>query len=308
MNPTNVKRMLSIQAPDLYYASEPTINEKTIYINASSVDVIQSCLRKSHYLIERNLKRSGDESEAQLFGSAIHAGLAVFYGCDPGSRVLSDVLDAFMAYESRLQGAAGTKRSVENGRKILEEYFKIYAADPWVSYVDASGPFVERSFEVPFGRVGNTRVVAFGAIDAILKNTETGELVVCDHKTTSTLGSQFYQQVKPRTQFGLYSWAARAMGIPTKSVMMNGIQVAKTKTEFARVFADYGPEEDNELRLTIYDAATKYMSAVGSQIFPMSTSQCSSWGGCQYHEICSAKAAQREYVIQSIYGVQNVQS
>jgi hypothetical protein len=305
MNPTNVKRMLSIHAPDPYYAVQKV--NKTIYINASSASVIQECMRKAHYLLERDLRSSFDESEAQIFGTAIHAGLAKLYSNPPGSRVLSDVLDAFSAYENRLVQAEGTKRSAANGRKILEEYFKVYKEDPWIGYTDSSGAFIERPFEIQFGETAGYQVVVFGTIDAILQNVETGELVVCDHKTTSTLGTNFYQQVKPRLQFALYAWAMRSSLLPIRSVMMNGIQVAKTKQEFARVFADYGPDEDAELRMTIYDVVNRYLTAVSTQTWPMSTSNCAQWGGCQYHEICSAKAAQREYVIQSNYpGVQNV--
>lgn len=302
MNP-NAKRMLSIQSPDPYYSPDKTT--KKVFINASSVTVIQECLRKAHYLLERNLSASSDESEAQTFGSAIHAGLAVFYSHRPSDRVLADVINAFDAYGDRLSGSQGTKRSVENGRKILEGYFSTYKDDPWVTYQDSSGPFVERQFELPFGRVGGYDITVFGTIDAVLRNIETGEIAVVDHKTTSSLGDQFYKQLKPRLQFAMYSWAVRSMGIPAKSFMMNGIQVAKTKQEYVRLFADYGPDDDEELRIAVSDAVTRYLWATGNKIYPMTTGACASYGGCQYHEICSARANQREFVIQSKYGVQN---
>ena len=69
------------------------------YINSSSVDLIQTCRRKAYYALERNL-RGGDESEAQLFGTAIHRAMEAFYGApvEGGERrlTLEQFQDAFV--------------------------------------------------------------------------------------------------------------------------------------------------------------------------------------------------------------------
>ena len=187
------------------------------------------------------------------------------------------------------------KRSIDNGAKILTRYFEVYENDPWVSYRDAEGPFVERSFELPWGSN-----YIHGTIDCILKNTQTGELVVCDHKTATSL-SDLANRVKPNVQFSIYAWAANQMGIPVNRVMVNGIQVAKTKSDFVRIFTDRNDEDYQEMRDTVNSAVRTYMASMDTGSWPQNTSSCSNYGGCQYLELCSLGSELRKNAIAQIY-------
>jgi PD-(D/E)XK nuclease superfamily len=271
-------------------------NGSVYYVNASSVDILTTCPRKAEYSIKRKMRKE-EEGEALVFGSAIHSALEAFYKATPGTRTLSEMVEAFNQAAGELHYLPETeKRSVSNGHKILGRYFSTYGNDPWVTYVDEKGPFVERSFELPF----KDNLYVHGQIDCALQNTETGEVVICDHKTTSSC-SDLINRVKPNTQFSLYAWAAVQMGLPVKRVMVNGIQVAKTKSDFLRIFTDRGEDDFRELELSLDYAVHLYNRFDQSEAWPMNTSSCSNYGGCQYLSICQLDRKLRESAIQSIY-------
>ena len=272
------------------------------YINSSSVDLIQSCRRKAYYALERNL-RGGDESEAQLFGTAIHKAMEAFYGAhiENGVRqlTLEQFQDAFV--DAAVQGLGhlpeSDKRSIANGKKILEKYWSIYQNDPWQVVRDESGPVVERKFELSL----TPSIILHGQIDCLLQNVETKEIVVCDHKTSSSLGSDFLNRIKPNIQFSIYSWAAHKLGFSVNRVMVNGIQVAKTKIDLLRIFTDRTKEDFEEMWQTINESVELYKNSQKRDIWPINSSSCSSWGGCQYRDICSLNKAFRETAIEQIY-------
>jgi PD-(D/E)XK nuclease superfamily len=263
------------------------------FINSSSAEIINTCLRKAQYALKRNLRREG-ESDALTFGTAIHAALAAFYN---GQRDLEYIHKIFEHEAKPLAHLDNDKRSIANGKKILERYVATYENDPWTVYYDDKGPFIERSFELPL----TSKVTVHGTIDCILKNTETGELVVCDHKTTSTV-SDLINRVKPNLQFSIYAWAANQLGIPVTRVMVNGIQVAKTKSDFVRIFTDRTEEDFQEMRMSLADAVNRYNFATTMNTFPQNSGSCANWGGCPYLEICQTGMEHREAMIAQIYG------
>lgn len=273
------------------------------YINSSSVEIIQTCRRKAQYALSRNL-RGEDESEALLFGTAIHMALEAFYSAPivNGERqlTLEQFQDAFVdvAVQSLGHLPDSDKRSVANGKKIIEKYWEVYQNDPWVVVKDAQGPVVERKFEFESRIPG---VVIHGQIDCLLQNVETGEIVVCDHKTSSSLGSDFMNRIKPNTQFSIYAWAAQVMGYKVSRVMVNGIQVAKTKTDLMRVFTDRTEIDLMEMFETIEDSVNLYKQSEERNLWPINSASCGQWGGCQYRDICSLSAPFRETAIQQIY-------
>lgn len=271
------------------------VKDGTIYINASSIEIINTCRRKAQYALDLGLRRE-DESEALTFGTAIHAALEKFYSSE--SRNLDEILLAFNDAAVPLLHVPPTeKRSIDNGAKILRRYFEIYENDPWVAYVDEKGPFVEREFEVRFADH-----VLHGKVDAVLRNTETGELVVCDHKTATSL-SDLGRRANPNLQFSLYVWALREMGLPVSRMMVNGIQVAKTKSEFVRIFTERNADDFAEMFDTILAAVETFEKSKLTNAWPMNPVSCSHYGGCQYLDICSLNKRLRPAAIAQVYGV-----
>lgn len=288
-----MKRMMEI---------DTRFDEPVYKINSSSADLIHTCRKKAFYALKVGA-RPDTESSALLFGSALHKALEAFYITPPECRSLQFVTDTFVDYASATKLAelpSDDKRSIKNGQKIIEKYFQVYASDPWVTVVDKRGPVVERSFE--FKADNYDGLYLHGQIDALMQNTETGEVVVVDHKTSSSLGSDFMNRIKPNLQFSTYAWAANKMGFNVGRVMVNGIQVAKTKTDLVRVFTERTKEDFREMEETFFEARRLYHYSDTYNTWPLNSLACSHWGGCPYREVCALPEAQRKNALEVLAG------
>lgn len=316
MNKPEAKEMLS-------YSNDG--NKVSIKINYSSLSLIYECMRKTDYTLNQKLK-SEHEPEALTFGSSIHKALEHWYQLPVSSRLLTSKSDLeqaeqlsfrhgleqdyglspleslrqFMINSHNLMGLADTdKRSVVNGVKILLAYFKHYANDALVVVRDDKGPLIERKFSYPLLRSDSLDIDYFGTIDVVLRNEQTGLILVTDHKTTASLGQQFYSRLKPNHQYTGYILGAREiLGLDTNLFMVNGIQVAKTKHEFARQVTERTEEDFQELRFAVYQAAHMYMYAKQMNVWPQNApNPCSNYGSCSYIDVCSVPNKLKESVI-----------
>lgn len=301
-----------------------------VRINYSSLELIQTCLRKAHYSLNRNLKPA-DESEALAFGSAIHKGLEHWYQLDPKERELpkalheeADLMAAGQNLEAKARHGAleairqfvmsrrevlsrlpqDDKRSLASGVRILKAYFKHYANDGFIVASDDKGPLIERTFSFRLADSPHLAIDYFGTIDVILRNTDTGLLVVCDHKTTASLGKEFYDRCRPNFQYsGYVAGAKKALGVNTNLFLINGIQTLKTKTEFARQITERTEDDFHELEIAVGWRVNEWLHATKHDCYPQTTpNPCSMYGGCQYRGICEVPAAIKGNVIEARYG------
>lgn len=276
--------------------------------------------------------RNETESEALTFGKAMHKALEHWYCLPEDQRALTkehaefaDTLISKSAVELNelaYDGAIGSiqafvksaqpllwlgdsdARSISNGVKILKAYFKHYINDGMEIVRNAEGePLVECEVKFEMYQDENVVIEFFGTVDAIMRNKISGHVMVVDHKTTKTLGSQFYNRIKPNHQYTGYLWGAReSLGIDTHMFMVNGIQVAKTKSEFARQTTERYQEDYNELQATVVNAVRQLLWAIEANNFPMyAPNPCTNYGSCPYLDICSSPANLRETIIQAKY-------
>lgn len=271
--------------------------------------------------------KNNTESEATLFGSAIHKALEHWYCLPEEERSLSDKdskladtlvntkpndilipgalgsIQHFCAKASPLLWLGeGDKRSPANGIKILKAYFKHYIDDGLEVVLDAEGkPLIEREVEFKLYEDDSLIINYHGTIDMVVKNKISGHTMVADHKTTSTLGSQFYNRIKPNHQYTGYVMAAqRCLGIDTNMFLVNGIQVAKTKAEFARQTTQRNQEDFNEMTQAVLHSIHTLLGCIESNNFPMSApNSCTNYGSCTYLDICSSPASLRDTIISS---------
>lgn len=325
----------SAQPPKEMLTLEKTGNKLLVRINFSSLDLIQTCLRKAHYALNMNLKAK-EESSALAFGTSIHKALEHWYQLPVEERVLPKSLDEeaeLMGFGQGLEEPArhgaleairqfclarpqvlsqlpeGDKRSLPAGVRILKAYFRHYAQDGFTVYKDNNGPVLERRAELALPgeltMADGTQVVIvyFGTIDVVLQHRDSGVICVADHKTTSALGQEFYQRCKPNHQYSGYVWLAQqSLGIDTKMFMINGIQTAKTKTEFARQITERTGDDFQELHMAVYQAVDRFLRAENFG-YPMTApNPCSMYGGCQYRKICELPEALKPQVIKLEYG------
>lgn len=323
--------MSMTQAPSLGTQSPPKemlsitrdpAGRPLVRINFSSLDVIQTCKRKAHYLLDRKLKNNV-EASATLFGSAIHKGLEAWYlrpiaerrpaspKCDgeiPGGKCSCPRCDTIRGFLSKAEPLynldLSDKRHPSSGIRILDDYIRKFLDDPFEVLQDAAGrPMVECTLEAVISDTPAAQITLFGTIDVILRNVQYDTILVTDHKTTSSLGVEFYKRIKPNHQYtGYILLVKEALGLAVEGFLVNGIQVAKTKTAFARQFTHRDEADFAELRAALVAGVTEYLACKVTGIWPQSApNPCSMYGGCAYHSICEVNPVLREQVIKSLY-------
>lgn len=329
--PSDASLPIPSQAPkEMLSVSRSDEGRTKVRINSSSLALIQECPRKVKYVLkERWVAES--ESPATLFGSAIHKALEVYYSVVPEVRgplpkfeelelmsfghpapsegLLYKCTSAFLEKAQPLSPLpTEDKRSLQSGVWLLWNYFKAYLDDPYVTYVDEKGPFVERPFSFILLQTPTLEVEYFGQIDLILQNKATGDLLVCDHKTSSIVGNDFYNRLKPNHQYTGYLLGAReAFGIKTDSFLINCLQVKEkpkttrgTPPHLPRQITTRTEEDYQEFREVIKHAANTFIHWEETQEWPLGpTNVCANYGGCSFLPVCSAPFSLRENILKS---------
>lgn len=308
-----------------------------VWINSSSLSILQSCPRKSYYLLERNL-RSRVESPPLVFGNAIHKALELFYSlpredremppdfADEAARLVHNIADlenpetlhplyaavaAFAQAAKPLQMLPDTdKRSLGSGAWLLSHYFKTYLNDEFTIYKDASGPITERTFRMKLVETEGLAIMLFGTIDFVLWNARTGEILPGDHKTSSQMGSEFMNRIKPNHQYTGYLLGAReVLGLDCEKFLVNGIQVKPkpltargTPPNFLRQITVRNETDFAEFRTVVLEAVQNFLRWKSTNIWPLGpVDACAMWGGCNFLDVCSAPTALRENIIEGKY-------
>ena len=332
-NPSDVAPEIPASAPKEMISVRREGSRTFVRINSSSVSVIQECLRKAKLSLHEGW-RSETESPATLFGSGIHAALEVFYRGAREERILPRfekmellafggrlpdadmgnlILRATRAFLDRTEALKTLpetdKRSHMNGVYILHEYFKTWIDDPYVAHIDEKGePYVERPFTFRLHESDGLVVDYFGTIDLVVRHVTTGEILVCDHKTSSVVGNDFYNRLKPNHQYtGYLLGAKRGLGLDATGFLVNCLQV-KEKPKTSRGSAPHFPrqvttrdEDDfNEFRDAVVTAALEYVSARRIGVWPIGpVNACATYGGCSFLSVCSAPTSMRQSIIKS---------
>jgi hypothetical protein len=308
----DTKEMLRVQYEEYKFPSGNGHVRPVVYINNSSLDLIMTCPRKAYYLLERKLV-SAEEAAAKIFGLAIHKGLQVYYGEPRETRnTPGNIERAVLAFEGAAmplttQVDVTDKRSPGNGARILEKYFKSYADDNYAIVRDEKGePYVERRFEFVLVDTPDLKIILFGTIDVILQELTSKVIYVTDHKTTSALGTEFNNRVKPNHQYtGYVMGAQKAFGLKTNLFMVNGIQVAKTKIEFSRLITDRNEDDFAEFTQTVTHAVKLYLDCKAKNEWAMNApNPCTMYGGCAYRILCSSAPSLREQMIPGLFNKQ----
>lgn len=303
----------------------------TVRINSSSLGIILSCPRKAYYSLHRNF-RARSESPALTFGTAIHKALEVFYSHPRAERTiplkfkeLSDLLafddtDApvsehflFTAIRAFVKAAqplralpASDKRSIPNGIWTLQQYFITYINDPYVVYADEAGPVTERTAETLLFDSPTLRIILFGTLDVVLRHEQNGNVLPADHKTSSIIGSDFFNRLKPNHQYtGYLVLAQRALGLTTNEFLVNCLQVkpkpvtARGKdSHFTRQVTTRSEQDIQEFVESVTWAVRSYLEWMRSGVWPIGhVNECTTYGGCGFLDVCSAPGALRENIL-----------
>ena len=161
-------------------------------------------------------------------------------------------------------------------------------------------PAVELSFkmELDWGVRGQPYLLC-GHLDRVVNFI--GGAYVMDRKTTSsTIGSNFFDQYDPDNQMSLYSLAAKVIyKTPVKGVIIDGVQIAVGFSRFSRGFT-YRTEAQLEEWLN----DTRSWLALAEQYataghWPMNDKSCHHYGGCPFRKVCSKSPEVRGTFLES---------
>lgn len=318
-------------AHEMLSVSQSPDQRPVVRINYSSLDIIQTCPRKASYLLDRKL-RSRNESPALLYGSAIHKALEVFYShparertiprdflkhaelipanvVPPTDHFLYTAIREFCRIAEPLKALPDdNKRSLNTGIWTLFNYFQTYIQDPYVIYCDDNGPVVERKFSLPIYSGSLFDIELFGTIDAVLRHDHTGVILPCDHKTSSVVGMDFYNRLRPNHQYtGYLLGAQRVLGLETDSFMVNCIQVKPRPVttrgqapHFPRQITKRNEQDFSEFIDVLVAAVGQYLNWKKSGVWPLGpTNSCANYGGCQFLDVCGAPASLRPAIIEN---------
>lgn len=326
---SEAKKMLTI-------STCPDTEKQLVEVNNSSLSLLLACGRKSNYILKRKL-HADSASPALVFGSAIHAALEVFYSVphehrsipenffahwediafgqlspnDPslGDHFIYKALAKFIEANASLAVLADAdKHSTSTGVWLLKEYFETYINDQYVVYVDEKGPFTERTVEHVVYEDDKLIIKLFGTIDVVLKDLHTKQILPADHKTSSQLGTDFFNRLKPNHQYTGYLLLCReALGLDTNFFLVNALQ-KKTRPKtarglpphFARQITSRDEQDFSEFKNTLIWAVKNYLTWDESDFWPMGqVNECAAWGGCQFLDVCAAPTELRENMLKA---------
>jgi len=200
------------------------------------------------------------------------------------------------------------KRSLSSGVWTLGHYFNVYANDRYAVARDEHGPMIERDFTLTLHEEVGLRIVLFGRIDLILRNMVTGQRLPADHKTSSQMGADFFNRIKPNHQYtGYVLGAEQVLGEPVSEFLINGIQVKPRPLTarggpptFSRQITTRTPEDFTEFRDVVVEATKRYLGWAASGVWPLGpVDACASWGRCEFLDVCSAPNALRTNILRS---------
>jgi len=304
------------------------LTDGILFIDNSSLSVINDCLRKSSYKLALKKKQARDET-ALKFGGIMHKVLEQRYGFDDYAMVTDAatkrMFDRAVAEFSQWSPPGDDFRNIECAVNCIQKYNLHYLVEPFdiIQVNDKKG--METPFAVPLTEleindtvwvkdtteeeikqvyIKTLPVIFTGKIDLVVKDA-TG-LWVMDHKTSSIGGGNFFADFYTSMQFKGYIWALRSI-LDTKAyasgVIINGIINRRpTRTgkscEFLRDKIGLDPAHIDEWKESFIRTIDLYISCVIAQDFPMQTSMCiHKYGRCEFYDVCILPPQQRAMML-----------
>lgn len=279
-----------------------------------------SCPRKFFYGMVLNRRRQGVTPPALAFGTSWHSALEAHYKTGGDRSAVEMAIVTSWEQHDR----PDDHRTMQRVLSCYDQYcnhWGDHALDTarngrTVGYPE--NPMVEIPVELawPGGAHPYT-----GKIDRIIEIN--GLYYVEDHKTTSQLGAQYFQQYDPNNQMMGYAWLAQKLtGLRIAGVRINALGVLKTQTKLAREIVSFSKERLEEWaenynawvdRLeksyaTMEERATieheKIREGLLLSAFPHNFMACSGkYGMCQYASVCAFQPARRNYVLETEFSL-----
>lgn len=220
-------------------------------------------------------------SSALGFGGAFHEGLAVWYKTHDLAAALTAIAQSWDDTVS-----IDDYRTKEKCIQVMIEYVKRYPQENFQVVGFPEHPMIEVPFCLDTGMTTDDgEPIEYGGIFDGLVDFN-GQIWVFEHKTTSQLGSYYFDQFKPNNQVTGYIWAAAQLsGRKVSGAIINAIGVYKTgATKFERGMTARH-EQDLSEWLANVRLVCNQIKRSEREGFSLSTNACTLYGKCEYHSV-----------------------
>ncbi len=280
----------------------------TIIIDATSSKE-SDCQMKFNYMNIQGLRREKVKSSLS-FGSAVHLGIATYLKEKDRSKAMMAAQEYFLMAPTEFKD--NDYRTASLLKRVLDEYFATYGE---FDMFKTKPEYVELPFALPFHKSDGVEFVLSGVVDALGSYLDR-EVVFKDIKTSSSnYPDSYLAEYYMSFQMMTYAWAIRELGWCNyyPPVMIDGIfmragykskktgEVGESSIGFKRSgLIDYRSDLIEEHINWLHERCELIAASVRAGKFSRNFSRCiTTFGPCEYYNVCSAQEAYREGLIQS---------
>jgi hypothetical protein len=309
----------------------PNSDDYLLVLDNTALTKFKECpLSAAHYLVYG--REAHAKNAALSFGSAIHVGLESILRGEDDATTTAAVLKFF----SENPPPPDEYRTPATALEVLRHYHQraTLADYQWQLLTDATGPIIERAFELPLMSIiidCNLKLPAWdaprfvarifvawsGRIDTVAFTHGMNRVV--DHKTSSIDGDQFTQAFHLSSQVLGYIWAGRQLwpDLDLRAFCVNVIRLKKPTgstglldkgprggepaLKFFRAYFQYSPERMDWWLSNTRATVSDLVHCLVRSFFPANDTHCiGKYGRCQYHDVCcNDSASMRERMLVS---------
>lgn len=274
--------------------------------DSTSLTEAMTCKRKYYYSIVRGL-RTKQTSVHLFFGGLYASALEHFYkhlaeGKDREEALFLVVREAMLeSWDNEANAPFTFPDSAKTRFALIRSivwYTEEFASDIMPTFHLSNGkPAVELSFSFEV----DDDLLLCGHLDRVVDYQ--GSLFVMDQKTTgATLSPHFFSSFDLSNQMTLYTLAGQIiLNNPIRGVIIDGAQIAVGFTHFLRGFTYRTAEQLAEWIKGTKVLIKEVHEAADAEFYPMNTTACGNYSGCQFKEICTASPRVREAIISSSF-------
>jgi len=278
--------------------------------DGTSVTLVQTCLRKYFYKIIQGWTPF-DKSPHLLLGGWYATALEHYYKHKAAGYSHDEA--QYLVVEEALESTWVRKdkdgnevsypwmssdplKSRENLIRTIVWYLEEFKEDTMEVVILPDGkPAVEYSFTIEFEK----DILYCGHLDRLVNYN--GDYYIQDQKTTkTTIGSYYFEQFNPDVQMSGYTYAGQIMfKLPIKGVVIDAVQIAVGFSRFTRGFTSRTNEQLEEWKESTVYWIRLAQEATRKNFFPMNTTSCSDYGGCEFRTVCQKNEAVRQQFLKA---------
>jgi hypothetical protein len=296
-----------------------------LFVDNSMIELLTTCPRALQYN-KLHQRIAAADKPSLSFGSAIHLALEYRYaqGGNVDPYVEDEQIKVLSSFFEEHPAPVDDWRNLNWSVELLKRYNERYRLEPFNLLTTSDGKvMVELPFALELYRhtdIGMVVPVMYsGRID--LPVLWDNALFVMDHKTTSMLGSQFFERAAMSAQQRGYCWAFEKL--TNRKVNGYCINAIRTKEPPQYIFdaakaAPKGQSPDKwwsesfqrekfyvndvqieEWRQNTIELCEEMFWHYSRGVFPMKTAWCCQFGRCQYYDVCTLPAESRGTMLDS---------